>query len=428
MYAAIGLASLPGGQVTEQTARIPSAVGATITVLLAFATLRPVLGPDRAFTASLLLPVSLLWLDKVPSAEIDILQLAWVSGALFLFLRAVEAREADRSSTAVWVGALVCVAGGFLTKWTAPAFFYLAVVPFLAWRGRLSWLFSRGHLIAVVVAVGVCAAWAAAVAAQVGWDVLWDTVSREAAQRFAPKSRGKPYPWAESLAFPAVVLGANLPWSIPALLGLRPAFLRRFDDPERRLVQLLHCWVWPNLLFWSLPAQHHVRYVLPIAPAVTILGVLVLSHWANRFGPRGLSFARTGLILILIAWVGVKVVFVKHVIPARTEGRNAPETGAELACLVPPGETLYLCRLKDEGVLFYYGRPARRLAAIEAPPGRAICVLLLDAEWASVERAGRAVRLAELRDQQQAPIHLVRLDRPPEPRPAWPTPPTRPPS
>jgi 4-amino-4-deoxy-L-arabinose transferase-like glycosyltransferase len=425
VYAAIGLASWPVGHVTETTARVPSAVAATLTVLFAFATLRRFLGERRAFVAALLLPVSLLWLDKVPSAEIDILQLAWVSAALLSYLRAYEAREADRPrlATCWWIAALLCVTGGFLTKWTAPAFFYLAVGPFLLWRGRLRWLVGRDHLLAVVIAVGLCAAWAYLVSAQVGWETLSETVKQEAAQRFAPKAAGKPYPWAESLAFPAVVLGASLPWAIPALFALRPSFLRRSDGRERTLVQLLHCWVWPNLLFWSLPAQHHVRYVLPVAPAITLLGVIVLSRWTSGLTDSGRRFTRprVGMIVAVLAWAAVKVVFVEAVVPERTAGRNARTTGEQLARLVPAGEILYLCRLKDEGVLFYYGRPARRLTRIEVPAGTAVYVLMLDVEWDGHGFRGRPEYIAQLRDQQQAPFHLVRLHGPPEDD-GWPPP------
>ncbi|HEX3148162.1 MAG TPA: glycosyltransferase family 39 protein [Gemmataceae bacterium] len=434
VYAAIGLASWPIGHVTEVSARLPSAIAATLTVLFAFSTLRRFVGERRAFAAAMLLPASILWLDKVPSAEIDILQLAWVSAALLAFLRAVEGcdlaeTEAQRgrpqpegvsrrprcaSVSAVsnpwWVISLLCVTGGFLTKWTAPAFFYLAVVPFLLWRRQLRLLVSREHLVAATFATFLCAVWAELVSADVGWQTLADTVRQEAAQRFAPKANGKPYPFGESLAFPAIVLGATLPWAIPALYALHSRFLRRLNDRERLLVQLLHCWAWPNLLFWSLPAQHHVRYVLPIAPAITLLGVIVFGRWMGS-RPR---LATVALISAILTWAVVKVGFVEVAVPERTAGRNARETGEQLAHLVPEGETLYLCRLKDEGVLFYYGRPAMRLTNFDWPCESAIYVLMLDSEWQSESPRGRCDYLAQLRDQQQAPIHLVRLYSPAE--------------
>ncbi len=419
-YAAIGLASIPFGRVTEESARLPSAFAATFTVLFAFATLRRYLGVDQAFVAALLLPVSLTWLDKAPSAEIDMLQLAWVASALFSFLRAVEEKEAARPAWIWWVVSLLCVAGGFLTKWTAPAFFYLALAPFLWQRGRLRWLVGREHLLAASLCIALCGMWALVVAKQVGWQALYDTIYQEARQRFAPQTHGKPYPWAESLKFPLIVLGANLPWSIPALLTLRPAFLRSLGEDERRLMQLLHCWAWPNLLFWSLPAQHHVRYVLPMCPAISLLGIVAITHWLRSPARNSRRFVsgRPFLIGILACWIVVKIVFVESVLPARTADRNARATGQKLAALVPEGDILYLCRLKDEGVLFYYGRPARRVSTIkEALASRYF--LLLDEEWASSEWRDRFVEVATLRDQQRAMIHLVRRREIAKDDPGW---------
>src|SRR5262249_49941891 len=133
----------------------------------------------------LILPASAMWLDKVPSAEIDVLQVAWVSAAIIFFLRALESEESPadvRSSFRWWLLALLCVAGGLLTKWTAPAFFYLTVIPLLVWRKRLRLLLGWRHLVSAAMAASVFAAWGAAAIAQVGWNEFVTTIQREAAQ------------------------------------------------------------------------------------------------------------------------------------------------------------------------------------------------------------------------------------------------------
>ena len=89
-YVAIAICSLPLGRVTEETARLPSAIAGLITLLLVFAHLRIIVGSSQAFWISMLLPVSFLWLDKVPSAEIDLLQLAWVTWSLLAFHQAAH--------------------------------------------------------------------------------------------------------------------------------------------------------------------------------------------------------------------------------------------------------------------------------------------------------------------------------------------------
>src|SRR6185437_5633670 len=119
-YAAIAVCSLPFGKVTDWSARLPSAIAATAIVFLMWGMLRSVLGERREFLAAMLIPTAVLWLDKAPSAEIDMTLTAWVVAALALFHKALESPRAS-----FWIGSLLCVAAGTLTKWTAPAFFYL---------------------------------------------------------------------------------------------------------------------------------------------------------------------------------------------------------------------------------------------------------------------------------------------------------------
>src|SRR5438105_3583818 len=74
MYAAIALASWPFGGVSEWTSRLPSAVAASITLLLFYGTFRRSLGRRGGLVAAVLVPLSLMWLDKASAAEIDMLQ------------------------------------------------------------------------------------------------------------------------------------------------------------------------------------------------------------------------------------------------------------------------------------------------------------------------------------------------------------------
>src|SRR5262245_12052188 len=117
MYAAIALVSLPFGQVHEWTARLPSALAATATVFLFYFHFRRLFGRWGGLVAACILPASVLWLDRAPSAEIDMLQVAWVSGSILCLLRAVEIAEATPQSPRLWLwwpAALACVAAGFL--------------------------------------------------------------------------------------------------------------------------------------------------------------------------------------------------------------------------------------------------------------------------------------------------------------------------
>src|SRR5208283_1746236 len=93
MYAAIALVSWPFGGVSTWSARLPSALAATATVYLFFWYFRRQFGTLSGLTAAVLVPTCCMWLDKVPSAEIDMVQVFWIAASILFFLRALEAEE-----------------------------------------------------------------------------------------------------------------------------------------------------------------------------------------------------------------------------------------------------------------------------------------------------------------------------------------------
>ena len=81
-----------------------------------------------------------------------------------------------------------------------------------------------------------------------------------------PLGRGRDVPAAVPGGEPAVVGrgAADAASSVRAALG----------QPGRRLLQALHCWVWPNLLFWSVVPGHHFRHGLPLQPGLAGLAAM----------------------------------------------------------------------------------------------------------------------------------------------------------
>lgn len=416
MYWAIALTSWPHGSVSVVTARLPSALAATLTVFLFFALFSRHLGRRAGLIAAALLPASVLWLHRVPSAEIDLVQLAWVAAALWCFERATDA-ELPPSALREWLWwplALLCVVGGVLTKWTAPAFFYLTVVPLLWRRGQLKLLFRLPHLIGVLLALFLCTTWATAAGMQSGWLPLYEAVMREALPRLSPVHHSRPYPWLELFTFPLGFLVANLPWSAVALLTLRPRFSRLWDERGRRLLQFLHCWTWPNLLFWTVVPGHHLRHSLPLQPGLAGLAAMVWIGWLDGRLHWRLPRLRPGRVFVglILLWLSIKFVFVHVIVSHRDVHRHPRHKGEQIAAFVPPGRTLYLFGLKDEGILFYYGRPARRLADPMRLPllGGEVYCLLTQAELRHWPYFRRALPVLRLRDEQGAKIVLIKVD------------------
>ncbi len=272
----------------------------------------------------------------------------------------------------------------------------------LWWRGRLRILWRPAHLLSVVLAAAPCMAWAAAVVSLTDWDSFADAVRREALPRLSPAHHTRPYPWHELLTFPIAFLAANLPWSAFALVTLSPGLARLWDERGRRLLQLLHCWTWPNLLFWTVVPGHHLRHSLPLQPGLAGLAAMVWIAWLDGRLRWPLPAVRPGRVFLalLVLWLAVKLVFVQGIAPNRNPGREPRSRGEQIAALVPPGETLYLFRVKDEGILFYYGRPARRLSGPACLPasGATVYCLLVESEyrqWACPRCAEVLLRLCD---------------------------------
>jgi 4-amino-4-deoxy-L-arabinose transferase-like glycosyltransferase len=409
MTVLIGLCSLPGGRVTDVTARLPSVLAGAFVMLAWGLTFRRLCGPPYGFMAAALVPCSFLWLDRVPSAEIDLVQLAWVSGALLCLLRAVEIDEARApGSWPWWLAALFCVAGGLFTKWTAPAFFYLTALPWLYVRGRLGLLGRLPHLAGAVAVALLLLAWLAVAGEAAGGRALLDTLMREALLRLSPGHHPRPYPWDELATFPLSFLAGCLPWSLIALVTLAPAFRAGLDERQRRLWQLCQAWLWVNLLFWTVVPGHRPRHILPAQPAVAGLAGLAWFAWTTGRLRWPVQRWRPGAVLagLLAGWLVVKLVHVAAVVPRRQAHLQPRVAGEHLALRVPPGRPLYVLRLKDEGVLFYYGRPARRLSGPDQVPAGAWC-LLTKAEWQKWPAGVPVTRQAGLRDGQGAPLVLV---------------------
>ena len=438
-YAAIAAVSWFRGEVSEWTARLPSALAATVTVLLFYWYFGRQLGRLGGLVAAAGLPLSFMWLDKASTAEIDMMQAAWVSASILFFLRALDdLEEHGVERFGWWLAALLCVAGGVLTKWTAPLFFYGTIVPLLWWRGRLRLLWCRQHLVSAACGAAICFAWVAAVASLVGWEAFLGAVGSEALGKFAPSHHRPSYPLGGTLMHPFLLLAAGLPWSAFALGSLWPRVGDLWDERGRRLLQAMHCWVWPNLIFWSIVPEHSPRHALPLYGGIAGLGTLVWFAWltgklAWPVTDKAVGLARfwkvlpaspvRGLVALIALWLVVKLAFVHVIVPGgkiaslplAIPGRNADRQirskGRELAAAVPAGETLYVFRLKDEGIMFYYGRGVCRLHNPSLlPSSRKPSYCILDeSEWSEWGRLPEAHLVKRLADGQGQPIFLVRM-------------------
>jgi hypothetical protein len=174
-------------------------------------------------------------------------------------------------------------------------------------------------------------------------------------------------------------------------------------------------------------------------PGITGLAALVWLTWLVRSDPVGQDVTQTpstplppavpgpfsmvrrrpALILagMLAIWLVVKIGFVHWVLPERTNERQPRAKGLEIASLVPAERPLYLFRLKDEGIMFYFGRSVRRLDGPEQLPSSAepLYCMLLESEWLHWPDPQHTEVILRLQDQQKAPILLIKVEPSPLP-------------
>jgi hypothetical protein len=117
----------------------------------------------------------------------------------------------------------------------------------------------------------------------------------------------------------------------------------------------------------------------------------------------------------LVIWLVVKMVFVHAVVPGRPVNRDPRGKAAVLASLIPGDAVLYLFQIKDEGIMFYYGRPVLRLARpadLPSSPEPLYCILAKEelCTWRDLSpRTVERLTTRRFTDEQGARIVLVRV-------------------
>jgi hypothetical protein len=173
----------------------------------------------------------------------------------------------------------------------------------------------------------------------------------------------------------------------------------------------MHCWLWPNLLIFTLLTEHTPRHSFPMFPAVAGLAALVWTAWLTGRLPWSLPRLPPARVLVvsMVVWLAAKTTVVAVVMPHRSSERDAAGKGSLLASLVPLDRILYLFQLKDEGIMFYYGRPVVRLPSPQHLPasGEPIYCILTKREWLQWKIDRPTEEILEFTDEQGDPVALV---------------------
>ncbi|HEV8374912.1 MAG TPA: glycosyltransferase family 39 protein [Candidatus Polarisedimenticolia bacterium] len=266
LFWSIGLASLPGGDVSETTARLPSALAALALVLAVYYFSRRTLGEWGAFFAAATLAVSNLFVEQARYVQHDMLLCLGVTVSTLALFRLKDG-DAPRG---VWLAlAAAALALGILDK--GPVALALPALVLCVEGALERSLFRRMGTLVFAGLLGMLPPvfYYVLLARRSGWDLVQTFLFRHNMERFA-SGFDHAQPWWYFLAhFPVDLLPATL--LLPAAIALRS------DDPVRRRFHR-RCWIGilVPLVFFSLSASKRPVYLLPALPYVALLAGSVM--------------------------------------------------------------------------------------------------------------------------------------------------------
>lgn len=299
----IAATSLPGGTVTEFTARLPSVIALGALAVFMVATVGQRLGVGARWLLGLSLVVTGELMHKAVLSELEVVFTLLVSASLWTWF---ELDQRGRRGLMLWLPPAILVAAAFLTK-REPAlvFYYLGIGGYLAIQGRFRELFSPAHLVAAAVTGGLIAAWLVPMIHRAGLDAVLENLHQEVLTRGLSPAFSDYV--THFLRYPLEIVVAALPAS-PLVLALAWPRVRRLVQQRHgpmlvfALVTLLI-----NLPLYWLRAEAAVRYFLPMFPTLLVLAAMVYDTLAtaSREWPAWPRRMQYGFALLLLAVTAV---------------------------------------------------------------------------------------------------------------------------
>ncbi|HTK79369.1 MAG TPA: glycosyltransferase family 39 protein [Rhizomicrobium sp.] len=263
------------------TYRIPSLIGAILTVLLAYWLVRS-FAPPAAMISAALLGLTLLLAAEARIAKTDALLLAAVTAAQWLFLRAYlfgSGQAAECPPRWLVLVGWAAVGIGILLK--GPLILFVLAITAIAislWDGHWKWLRAIRPGWGILVAAALVLPWALAIAFASHGAFYQKSLGHDFAAKVlgGQESHGAPPGYYLALA------GLTLwPVTLFALPAIGWAILRRSEPAVRYLI----AWLIPNWLLFELVPTKLPHYILPVYPAIAVLAGLWITRQADNRGP-----------------------------------------------------------------------------------------------------------------------------------------------
>lgn len=290
--------------VSDKVARIPSAIFAFATVLVAFFMANRFFGPRVALFSGLILATTGEFIRVAHWVIVDSALTFFVMSALYLFMTAYLS-ETDRKRLLWYCLFYIACTLAFYTKGfigiVIPA---LSILPFLVIEKNLKEIIRMKLWLGFLIFLAMTLPWFVALWHQAGTEYLNVFFVHNHLQRFFPASfaaklsdaaSGHHHPFYYYLTeFP----NGFLPWSIFLIPVLFFAFSSshgsdKADALSQKGTLMAKCWFLAGIIFLSVASTKRTLYLMPIFAPISMLTALYIDHtisgvkesrWLRRMG------------------------------------------------------------------------------------------------------------------------------------------------
>lgn len=270
----IAITSFARGELDWFAIRFPSAVATALSLLGLYACSRRIMSRGGAVVATVSLGTMAQVLELGGLGETEAIFMLFVAGSLLIWITNWNERP-----LVAWVGGYGCMSLALLTKGLqAPIYFLTPLLLFLIWKRELKQLTTWSHWAGLLVAICPIAIWQGLFFQRAGLDASIDIYWSNVTSRFVEDHDDQF--WKHLAIFPIQVLAVTLPWGPIALswVSVRDGLNRRQRDVAVFLTLAI---VVAFITVW-LPAAGRARYLMPIFPALAMLGGLSVQEWLRR--------------------------------------------------------------------------------------------------------------------------------------------------
>jgi 4-amino-4-deoxy-L-arabinose transferase-like glycosyltransferase len=302
------LASLVRGHMTEATVRFPSALFASLGVLLVYHLGRKLYDPTTGLFAGLILATSIVYQAAAVEARVDMTLTFWLTLTLVLFYGLYQ----GLFENILWEYVFFLSAGiSVLAKGPVSLVLCILVITlFLAARRRWDLFWKLALHPGVILAVAVFSLWYGS-ALWIGGEKFFGLqFIKENVARFFVHGEGGTGHQKPIYYFIPYLFTLGLPWTLLLPFGLFD-YLRWKHFKDDRDV-FLGIWVAVIFVFFSLSAGKRPPYILPLYPPLALLMAVGIRRWQLGLHgrPGGLPIAAwfaavIGAVILLPALSGL---------------------------------------------------------------------------------------------------------------------------